>query len=70
VARFGKNHETTEEPRLLPDCACDATWSGVPVHRSISSRELMAGERVIIIRHDREEYRLRLTASGKLILTK
>ena len=36
----------------------------IPVHRSITSNDLMAGERVIIIRHDREEYRLRLTASG------
>ena len=30
----------------------------------------MAGETVIIIQHGKDEYRLRLTASGKLILTK
>jgi hemin uptake protein HemP len=48
----------------------DARWTEIPVHRSITSNDLMAGGRVIIIRHDREEYRLRLTASGKLILTK
>jgi hemin uptake protein HemP len=65
-----KDYEMTVEPRLRPDSARDITWSGVPVHRSISSRELMAGEHVIIIRHEKEEYRLRLTASGKLILTK
>lgn len=57
----------------------DASWQAelaplantmeAPVHRTISSRDLMAGERVIIIRHDRDEYRLRITASGKLILT-
>lgn len=45
-------------------------WLEVPVHRSISSTELFAGERVVIIRHGTEEYRLRLTASGNLILTK
>ena len=41
-----------------------------PVLRSISSRELMGGERVIIVRHGNDEYRLQLTAAGKLILTK
>jgi hemin uptake protein HemP len=45
-------------------------WVDAPVHRSIASHELMAGERVIIIRHGKDEYRLRLTASDKLILTK
>jgi hemin uptake protein HemP len=30
----------------------------------------MAGERVVIIQHGTEEYRLRVTAAGKLILTR
>jgi hemin uptake protein HemP len=60
----------TEEPQPLCDCRSDATWTEIPVHRSISSKELMAGEQVIIIRHGQEDYRLRLTASGKLILIK
>jgi hemin uptake protein HemP len=60
----------TDERWLLCDPTSDARWTEIPVHRSITSNDLMAGERVIIIRHDREEYRLRLTASGKLILTK
>ena len=30
----------------------------------------MAGRRVIVIRHGAEEYRLRITGAGKLILTK
>jgi len=38
--------------------------------RTISSHELLQGERLVIVRHDRESYRLQLTASGKLILTK
>jgi hemin uptake protein HemP len=32
--------------------------------------ELLAGEREAILEHDGHEYRLRITASGKLILTK
>jgi hemin uptake protein HemP len=38
--------------------------------RMISSRELLGNDRVVIIRHDTDEYRLQLTAAGKLILTK
>jgi hemin uptake protein HemP len=38
--------------------------------RSISSEELFAGQRMIVIRHGKEEYRLQVTGTGKLILTK
>jgi hemin uptake protein HemP len=30
----------------------------------------MGGARLLIIRHEREDYRLQVTATGKLILTK
>jgi hypothetical protein len=40
------------------------------VVRSISSEELLAGQRMVVIRHGKEEYRLQLTGAGKLILTK
>jgi hemin uptake protein HemP len=40
---------------------------GPPV---VSSRDLLAGHREIIIEHGREHYRLRLTSSNKLILIK
>jgi hemin uptake protein HemP len=46
--------------RLLGDAAV----------RSITSEALMAGQRMILIRHGNEEYRLQVTGSGKLILTK
>jgi hemin uptake protein HemP len=36
----------------------------------IDSRELFQSERVLIIRHGDETYRLRLTGLNKLILTK
>ena len=45
-------------------------WTEVPVHRQICSDDLMAGERVIVILHGAEQYRLRVTAAGKLILTR
>jgi hemin uptake protein HemP len=36
----------------------------------IDSRQLLQGGKELVITHGREEYRLRLTAGGKLILTK
>ena len=40
---------------------------GLPVVESVA---LMSGQRELIIRHGTETYRLRVTASNKLILTK
>jgi hemin uptake protein HemP len=40
------------------------------VDRRIDSRDLFVGTREIIIAHGGEQYRLRLTAQNKLILTK
>jgi hemin uptake protein HemP len=38
--------------------------------RMISSRDILGDDKVVIIRHEDEFYRLRRTAAGKLILTK
>jgi hemin uptake protein HemP len=38
--------------------------------RIISSRDLFAGQKLVIIRHEQEDYRLQMTAAGKLLLTK
>jgi hemin uptake protein HemP len=38
--------------------------------RMILSRDLFAGGKLVIIRHEQEDYRLQVTAAGKLILTK
>ena len=40
-----------------------------PVRR-IEVKELLGGAREAVLLHAREEYRLRLTSNGKLILTK
>jgi hemin uptake protein HemP len=42
----------------------------VPAQREVDSRELMQGQREIVIRHGEEAYRLSVTRSGKLILRK
>ena len=39
-------------------------------NRVISSEDLFAGCRELVIKHVGDEYRLRLTSQGKLILTK
>ncbi len=38
--------------------------------RRISSGELLAGQRLLVIEHNGEEYRLQPTSKGKLILVK
>lgn len=54
----------------------EPTASGVPAEprqdsaRIVRSEDLLLGQREIIIRHGGEDYRLRLTRAGKLILNK
>jgi hemin uptake protein HemP len=38
--------------------------------RTITSEQLLRGERMVVILHRGDEYRLQVTATGKLILTK
>jgi hemin uptake protein HemP len=69
-SHFGTITAAADEPPRPPSGAPSTDWMRAPLHRAISSHDLMAGERVIIIRHGKDEYRLRVTASNKLILTK
>jgi hemin uptake protein HemP len=55
-----------EDPRTPPGAA---TPTGVR-RRRIKVSELLQGEREVILEHDGQDYRLRITANGKLILTK
>ncbi|MGK7868740.1 hemin uptake protein HemP [Falsiroseomonas sp. E2-1-a20] len=50
----------TDRPADLPD----------PPPRSVPSGELLRGARELLILHQGETYRLRLTSNDKLILTK
>lgn len=42
----------------------------LPDRRRVSSEELFGRQNEILIGHNKEEYRLRITSNGKLILTK
>ena len=46
-----------------------AARAGGPLPR-LRVRDLMGGEREVILEHGGQDYHLRITASGKLILTK
>jgi hemin uptake protein HemP len=46
------------------------TGAGAADPRRIPSHELLSGAREIIVEHRGSQYRLRLTANDKLILTK
>jgi len=43
---------------------------GIAVRKRINSRDLFESQRELVIEHVGEEYRLRITSQGKLILTK
>ena len=47
-----------------------APKSGPNEPHRIPASTLLAGRREVILQHDGQEYRLRLTSNGKLILTK
>jgi hemin uptake protein HemP len=43
---------------------------GIATRKRLNSRELFGAMREVVIDHVGEEYRLRITSQGKLILTK
>ncbi len=61
----GKPEQRPLEARLVAAPAMAA-----PRPARISTERLMGGRREIVLQHGLEEYRLRITSSGKLILTK
>jgi len=56
-----------QDPEGPPTGARSPAGSGV---KRIKVSELLKGEREVILEHDSQDYRLRITANGKLILTK
>jgi hemin uptake protein HemP len=56
-----------ESPKQPQEPAAQTSWSQ---RRRIRTTDLMQGEREIILLHEGEEYVLRITKTGKLILTK
>ena len=58
-------HETAQPSSAI---AVDKTAAGA--RRRLNSSELFGETRELVIEHAGEEYRLRITSQGKLILTK
>ena len=59
-----------EQERKVPQDTPVPEAMRVPVAQRILSIALLNGGRELVIEHAGEEYRLRLTSKGKLILTK
>ena len=55
------------EPAMVKDAAADA--SAIQGSRRVSSADLFGGAREIEIEHNGRRYLLRITQTGKLILT-
>ena len=54
----------------VPGKSAERPQSSAPPVKRIAIRDLLAGGREAVLLHDGDEYRLRLTSNGKLILTK
>ena len=70
---FGQTLSPKDEPNDLPEPASKNGANGRTVavlDNHIDSRDLFVATREIIIGHGENQYRLRLTAQNKLILTK
>jgi hemin uptake protein HemP len=53
-----------------PDDGLAAVQLASKMPRTIPSRDLFGGQKLVIIRHEQGNYRLQVTAAGKLLLTK
>ncbi|PZW46513.1 hemin uptake protein HemP [Humitalea rosea] len=62
-------HVPTEAESTRNDSSQASSTAGAPL-RVVRSSDLFGEQREIVIRHRDEDYRLRLTSSNKLILTK
>ena len=60
----------TTTPNLAATHALDEGVKRIAVNKYTTSEMLFAGARELVIAHAGDEYRLRLTNQGKLILTK
>jgi hemin uptake protein HemP len=63
-------HADLSTPALAPSRQPGATGQGKHSPASIPASRLFQGSQEILIDHNSETYRLRITKNGKLILTK
>lgn len=64
------NEKQKPGPRHAARASSCKAGTRVAPRAVVSSRDLLAGRREIVILHGTVEYRLRVTSQGKLILTK
>lgn len=62
--------DTHNKPFIHRQSVVIVEQESVPERRRVSSRELFGAQNEILIEHNNDEYRLRITSSNKLILTK
>ncbi len=65
-----ENTDPVGRTRTSPEAAGPGPASGRRGKSKIRSVEILAGAREVLIEHEGDEYRLRHTSKGKLILTK
>jgi len=58
------------DPNDLPEASGQRPSSGAAVVRTVRSEDLFAGQRVVLIQHAGEEYRLMITRNDRLLLQK
>jgi hemin uptake protein HemP len=63
------NNESGQKPTRTTAVPMLAKSVGTEALRRVSSAALLQGQRQIVIEHAGREYRLRITAQGKLLLT-
>lgn len=66
----GKDTKNREPAETLPGPAPTQDRASGPTGARISVEDLLQGAREMILVHDGQDYRLRVTSKGKLILTK
>lgn len=60
----------TDKTPALPHAHSQSVGTPATGLRRLIVADLLAGDREVILEHDGQDYRLRITANGKLILTK
>ena len=68
AAEHAMNAKTDKKP--APHASVQGVGTPLAGLRRLIVAELLAGDREVILEHDGQDYRLRITANGKLILTK
>ncbi len=67
---MNRDNEPFPSGKAIPAGTVSARFRGTAEARRIEVEAILAGEREVVLMHNGEAYRLRITANNKLILTK